>query len=80
MRCRRELRALSAKATMNPTAASRSDGVASSAHLAAGGSSIGASLESAGLASAAISAWSQDSVSSLTLGLAWPRAPERCRR
>ena len=66
---------LTANATMKPTAASLREGVASSAHLAAGGSSSGASLESAGLASDPISPWSHARASSLTLGLVWPRAP-----
>ena len=62
---------LCANATRKLTAASRRAGDASSAHLAAGGSRMGASFDRAGLASALTSPASHARESSLTLGFAW---------
>jgi len=60
---------------MNASAASRVDGKASSAHLEAGWSSRGASLDRAAFASSHTAVRSHPRVSSFTLGLAWPRPP-----
>mmetsp|Transcript_31175 Transcript_31175/g.81160 ORF Transcript_31175/g.81160 Transcript_31175/m.81160 type:complete len:390 (+) Transcript_31175:2884-4053(+) len=64
-----------ANATMNASAASRNEGVASSAHLEAGCSSRGASLDRVGFGSSHTAVRNQPSVSSLTLGLAWLSPP-----